>query len=177
MTTIIETDRLLLRPHSTIDFDDYTELWSSHSAKGVGISGTFLTPEESWARLLRFIGHWHHFDFGPFVVFDKATSSTVGEVGLAHFHRGNGVSFDPFPEAMWKIHSSHHGKGIGWEASQSVMNWFDERHTHNRTVCMISPDNLPSLRVATRLGFHRYSEILYNKRAVILFERISVREK
>ncbi|WP_342394626.1 hypothetical protein [Sinorhizobium numidicum] len=50
------------------------------------------------------------FGFGRLFVVDKATNSTVGEVGFAHFHRGHGATFDGSPEAMWKIDSASSGK-------------------------------------------------------------------
>jgi hypothetical protein len=36
---------------------------------------------------------------------------------------------------------------------------------------MISPDNLPSLKLAARVGYRPYAETTYNDHAVRLFER------
>lgn len=44
-------------------------------------------------------------------------------------------------------------QGIATEASAAMMRWAREAHQVNRFVLCISPDNLPSLRVAAKLGF------------------------
>ena len=39
-------------------------------------------------------------------------------------------------------------------------------------VCIIDPDNTPSLRVAERCGFHEYARTTYKGEAIILLERL-----
>jgi RimJ/RimL family protein N-acetyltransferase len=34
-----------------------------------------------------------------------------------------------------------------------VLDWFDREHGRRRVVCMIAPENEPSLKLAARLGF------------------------
>ena len=44
------------------------------------------------------------------------------------------------------------GQGLGLEAAQAAHDWFD-RVVVGRTVCMITPDNEGSLRIAQTLGY------------------------
>lgn len=53
----LETERLILRPHRVQDFEAVAALWAEPEVVRF-ISGTPSAPEESWARLLRYIGHW-----------------------------------------------------------------------------------------------------------------------
>ena len=48
-------------------------------------------------------------------------------------------------------------QGIAMEASEALMRWAREVHNVKRFVLCISPDNLPSLGVAAKLGFRKIS--------------------
>ena len=170
---MIETKRLLLRPHRIEDFEKYVPLWTSVAPIERSIPGlVLLRTEDIWARLLRLIGHWTVFGFGPFVVVDRPSGDIVGEVGFAHFRRGNGPDFDNAPEAMWRIHSDHRGKGIAAEAVEQAVGWFDGRQAVIRTVCMIAPTNTGSLSIAAAQGFRQFSEVVYRDNTMLLFERV-----
>lgn len=173
---MIETKRLLLRPHLLSDFDGYAALWAGAP------EGTSKPPrqsplgnldeEEAWARLLRFIGHWQAFGHGPFLAIERNTDAIVAEAGLAQFRRGIGQNFDRAPEAMWKVDDHRQGSGIASEAMLNVMRWFDAHRQEDRTVCMIHDTNTASKRVADRLGFQRFGHAVHRGDSVLLFERI-----
>lgn len=173
---MIETKRLLLRPHLLSDFDGYAALWagapegSSKPPRQSPLGD--LDEEEAWARLLRFIGHWEAFGYGPFVAVERNTDSIVAEAGLAQFRRGIGQNFDRSPEAMWKVDDQCQGCGVASEAMLSVMRWFDAQRQEDRTVCMIHDTNTASKRVADRLGFQQFGHAVYRGSLVLLFERI-----
>lgn len=172
IVTTIETTRLLLRQHSPDALAGYSELWSTAAPVIAGVPNLPpLSQEEIWARLLRFIGHWTIFGFGPFIVVEKATGSTVGEVGFAHLYRGHGEPFDSSPEAMWKIDGRYQGRGFALEAVQTAIDWFDGQPLTRRTVCMIDPHNIASLRVAKHFNFQQFGNAVYRSNPVILFER------
>jgi RimJ/RimL family protein N-acetyltransferase len=173
MAKTIETKNLILRQHSIDDINGYIEFWSMPSPKIAGVPGVpSLNPEEAWSRLLRFIGHWSVFDFGPLIITDKETKACMGEAGFAHFNRGHGASFDLSPEAMWKIDYRFQGRGLALEAMQAVAKWFDDHKHMKRTVCMIDPENTASLRIAEHLGFQRFKNTTYRSNPVVLFERL-----
>ncbi len=174
--TIVETKRLLLRPHLLSDFDGYAALWagaprgSSKPTRQSPLGN--LGEEEAWARLLRFIGHWEAFGYGPFLAIERSTGSIVAEAGLAQFRRGIGQSFDHAPEAMWKVDDRRQGSGLASETMMNVMHWFDAQRQEDRTVCMIHDTNTASRRVADRLGFQQFGHGVRHGSSVLLFERI-----
>jgi RimJ/RimL family protein N-acetyltransferase len=64
------------------------------------------------------------------------------------------------------------GKGIGLEAMEATLAWFDREHGPRRVVCMISLGNAPSVRLAEKLGFTPLREgTLPTGETVDLFER------
>ncbi len=82
----IETARLLLRPFRREDFPSLCRLWSRPEVAG-RILGRPASPDEVWARLLRYLGLWPLLGFGYWAVTLKATGAHIGDAGIADFHR------------------------------------------------------------------------------------------
>ena len=167
---MIETDRLILRPPSPADFEDSYAI-SSDEVLARFVGAKPATREGAWSMLLRNIGHWSAFDYGIFAVRLKEGGDYVGEVGLAHFSRGLGPSFDPFPEAAWVVASWAQGNGYATEALTAAHAWMAATHRPERTVCLVQPGNLPSMRLAARLGYRNVGETEYRGAATRMFER------
>ena len=68
---ILETVRLILRPHSLDDFASVAALWSEPLVTRFTSGSQPSTPVESWQRLLRYHGLWPALGFGYFAVTDK----------------------------------------------------------------------------------------------------------
>lgn len=168
---MIETERLILRPHKLDDFEPAYAIYSDPVVvRHVG-DGKPGTRQDVWFRLLRFAGHWHLLGYGVFVIEEKATGRVVGETGLADFHRGLGDDFDPFPEAAWIVASDTFGKGYATEAAKAAHDWFEQTRGRQRTVCIIDPDNTASVRVADKLGYRLIGERPFRNDKVLVFER------
>lgn len=167
---MLQTARLKLVPHAPEHFDAYAEFWS----KDPGPFLRSLAPmhqSDAWTRLLRHYGHWTAFGYGPFLGFDE-NNVLVAEAGYLDFKRGVSARFDGVPEAMWKIDLEQNGKGLATEAMAAITQWFDARAIAPRSVCMIDPGNLASIRVAARLGFVEFERTLYRGSPIVLFERV-----
>ena len=128
--------------------------------------------EENWTRILRYAGHWALLGWGLFAIEEKASGRFAGEVGLADFRRGLGADFDGCPEAAWMLDRWAEGQGFATEAIRAATRWHEAAFGATRQVCIVAPDNAPSLRVAEKLGFRRFDERLYQDRTVILHERL-----
>ena len=63
----------------------------------------------------------------------------------------------------------YQGRGFAHEALSAVLDWADQ--TIPRTVCMISPDNAPSLKLAGKLGYTEYAQTTYKDHPIILLAR------
>jgi RimJ/RimL family protein N-acetyltransferase len=170
---VIETARLRLRPHRIDDLQSRMAMTGNpHVMRYFGGAEALQNEEENWSRLLRYAGHWALLGHGLFAIEEKASGRFAGEIGLADFRRGLGSDFDPFPEAAWIVDQWAEGKGYATEAIRGASAWYDESFAPGRKVCIIAPDNLPSLRVAAKLGFTRFSTGEYHGRPIILLESL-----
>ena len=170
---MIETDRLLLRPYNTGDFDDYLNMVSDPSVVRF-LGGQPIAAEDAWNRILRYAGHWALLDFGMFAVFERATGLFIGETGLADFHRGLGHNFDGVAEAAWVFTPASQGRGYAYEAAMAALNWYGSSIDGRRTVCLIAPDNRPSLVLADKLGYIPFGNVVYRGGPYVMLERTSM---
>ncbi|HYC96541.1 GNAT family N-acetyltransferase [Brevundimonas sp.] len=168
MTTLI-TERLTLTPVALSDYDDLRVLWGDADF----IRHIFpapLTGEDVWLRVLRDIGHWEALGHGNWTVRLRDGGDYVGSVGVLDYHRTLEPAFDA-PELGWGVHPRFQGQGLAFEALSAALAWCDDTLNAARTVCMISPENEPSIALARRAGFAPYVETTYKGEPVILFER------
>jgi RimJ/RimL family protein N-acetyltransferase len=165
----LETERLTLRGHRIEDFGDCTAMWSDPAVTR-HIGGEPFTREDVWSRLLRYVGHWALMGFGFWVVREKASGRFVGEIGLAIFERDIEPSLDNTPEIGWVLAPWAHNKGFATEGARAAIAWFESLGSA-RTVCLIDPNNKPSIRVAEKCGYRSVLSTTYKGRPTILFER------
>ena len=167
---ILETSRLKLRAHCLADFPNCAKLWADPVVTQF-ITGKPLTEEESWARLLRYVGHWLLLGFGYWVVEEKATGNYLGEAGFAEHQRDLQPSIKGIPEIGWVFFPHAHGKGFASEAVRAALVWSDQQLPSTKTVCIINTSNLPSLRVAEKCGYRELQRTTYYGRPIIIFVR------
>jgi RimJ/RimL family protein N-acetyltransferase len=166
----LETARLVLRGHRLEDFQPSAAMWGDEAVARF-IGGKPFTPEEVWQRMLRYPGHWALLGFGYWVIEEKAAGRFVGEAGFLNLNRAIEPAFGDTPEAGWVLAPWAHGKGYATEAMTCATTWLDGRFGAGRTVCMISPENGPSIRVAQKLGYREYARAAYKGSPTVLFER------
>lgn len=166
----LESERLTLRGHRVTDYDDSAAMWAEPEVTR-HIGNRPFTREESWSRLLRYVGHWSALGFGYWVVSEKSSGRFVGEVGFSDFKRELVPSFDGAPEIGWVLAPSAHGKGFATEAVRAVVAWGETHFGAARTVCLIDTRNLASLRVAAKCGYEEFARATYKGGPTILLER------
>jgi RimJ/RimL family protein N-acetyltransferase len=167
---VIETERLILRGHRLEDFDALAEMWADPQVARF-IGGKPATREESWARLLRYAGHWSLLGFGYWAVELKAGALFVGDVGFANWQRQITPSLDGMPEGGWVFSSTTHGRGIATEAVQAALAWADSQFDSKTTTCIIGVDNVASIRVAEKGGYREFARAEFKGTEVIQFRR------
>jgi len=171
-TPEIETDRLRLRGHRLEDFAASFAMWSDPVVTRF-IGGKPSSEQQAWSRLLVYAGHWTLLQFGYWVVEEKASGEFIGEAGFANFKRDIDASMRDVPELGWAFASRFHGRGYATEAVGAVIAWGDTQFGSTRTVCLIDPENLASIRVAQKCGYQEFARTPFNGRSTIFFERES----
>jgi RimJ/RimL family protein N-acetyltransferase len=166
---VLETGRLLLRPHRESDLPDCHSMWSDPATVKY-IGGVPATTEEVWARMLRYAGHWTLKRYGYWVVEEKKSGRFAGEVGLADFKRGLVPSLGDAPEMGWVLASWAQGSGYAAEACRRVLEWAERNLAATRFVCLIHPENDASIRLARRLGFTHPQPAEYKGSPTLILE-------
>lgn len=166
----IETARLRLRAHRLDDLDDAIAMWSDPAVTRF-IGGKPSTAQQTWSRLLGYAGHWALLGFGYWAIEETTTGEFAGELGFADFKRDIAPSMRDVPELGWALATRVHGQGYATEAVQAVVAWGDAHFGAARTVCMIDPDNVASIRVAQKCGYQEFARTSFNDRATLFFER------
>jgi len=167
---VLETERTLLRPHRLEDFDAYCAMGTDPAVFRF-IGGRARTREESWQRLLRHPGMWSMIGLGFWAIEDRASGRFIGEAGFHELKRDIEPSIEGVPEAGWSLVGGMQGKGLGSEIVRRIVEWADDELKAPRTVCIIDPENTPSLGAARRCGYREYARTRYHDHATILLER------
>lgn len=167
---VIETPRLRLRGHRAADLPQCVAMWSDPAVTRM-ISGRPSSEQQTWSRLLTYIGHWALMHFGYWVIEEKSSGEFVGEAGFADFKRDIAPAMKNVPEVGFALATRFHGRGYATEAVRAALSWVDANVAHKKTVCLINPENAGSLRVAQKCGYRLFEEGLYNEQRVLFLSR------
>ncbi|MEE2525048.1 GNAT family N-acetyltransferase [Hyphobacterium sp. HN65] len=167
----VKTKRLVLRALKADDFENVHRIWSdAENVKFLG--GKPSTRMESWRRITNSAGMWPILGYGYWAVDEASSGSFIGMVGFADFQRDEPEGFSGDPEIGYVIDKAFHGQGYGREAMAACMQWLDETHGRRRSICMIDPDNIASIRIAERLGYRIFDEGVLGGKTLLLLERL-----
>jgi RimJ/RimL family protein N-acetyltransferase len=108
--------------------------------------------------------------FGYWAVRERASGRFVGDVGMADFKRVMEPPLDA-PESGWALATWAHGRGFATEALRAVLAWGDAHLSSPRTVCIISPENVASIRVADKCGYREAHRTTYKGEPTVVFAR------
>lgn len=170
LAPVIETSRLRLRPHVVSDFDACFAMWSDPIVTRY-IGARPQTSEEVWARVMRYAGMWSLIGMGFWVIEERGSGEFLGEVGVMDARRDMSPPFVDEPEVGWSLRPAVQGRGFASEAVAAAIAWAETILDPPKLVCIISPDNAPSLRLARKLGFFERLRTTYHEESTIQLER------
>ena len=167
---VLETSRLRLRGFRADDFDPWLAM-SRLPAFHRYLSPEPMPAEEVWKLLLRSAGHWVVLGYGFWAVEEKDSGRFVGGVGFLNLKRDLDPPLGDAPEIGWVLDPAVHGLGYASEAVLAALEWSEHHFGPVRTVCIIHPENQPSLRVAAKFGYREYARSTYHGAPIVLLER------
>jgi RimJ/RimL family protein N-acetyltransferase len=141
---VLETERLRLRAFRETDLDRFAEFCASETLTRF-VGGT-SDRRGTWGRIAAYLGHWTMRGYGHWAIEEKAGGRFAGYCGL-----WNPVGW-PEPEVIWGLMGDAHGRGYATEAARRVREFAYRDLGWRTAVSFIAPENLPSQRVAQRLG-------------------------
>lgn len=160
---MLETERLILRPLTGDDFDDYAAMLADPEVAG-GLAETVGTsPADAWRSLATFIGHREIRGYSHWALVEKATGAFVGRAGpwQPYGFPGLGVG--------WCLARAHWGKGYATEAGRAAVRYCFEELAAREVVSVIKPGNVRSISVAERIGHRHLRDLNYRGRPVHLY--------
>jgi RimJ/RimL family protein N-acetyltransferase len=149
----LETERLLLRQFRESDLDAYAEMCADAEVmRFISVGGRVMNRQEAWRHMAMVLGHWQLRGYGFWAVEEKATGALVGRVGC--WQPEGWLGF----EVGWSLARKFWGRGFATEAARASLRYAFEHLDQARVVSLIHPENLPSMRVAERIGERRDGE-------------------
>lgn len=167
----IDTERLRLRRCRLEDFEDLYSLWSEPAVYRY-IGGKAMTENEVWGRFLQTAGGWAVLGFGTWALEERATGRFLGVTGFFDARRDIDASMRGVPEVGWVLAPDAHGRGFGSEAVQAALAWGDAHLEADRTVALIAPENVPSIRLAEKAGYRACGRGAIGEIPVNFYERM-----
>lgn len=149
---VIETDRLILRPLTADDYDDYLALANEPEVARFTLP---LSPAEASERLCDTEREWAERGYGRMAILDRNDRRFLGRSGLHLWSQ-----FDE-TEIGWSLKPSEWGRGYASEAARACLEWGFAKLTLPYITAMIQPDNERSLAVARGLGFEPLREDVF----------------
>lgn len=162
---IIESDRLLFRPHRPSDFEPMAAFYADP------ISSFYGGPcdrEEAWRKFAVYPGHWPLRGYGPWALEEKSSGEFVGMCG-PWYPEGWYA-----PEITWALIPDHHGKGFATEAGVRSLRFVYEQLGWESAVSVIAVDNVASARVAQRMGATLEADVQYRYGDAHLYRHASL---
>ena len=139
----IQTDRLLLRPITLADLDEFVAI---HADAAVTRFVRSFAPDQAIARIRLDQREWAERGHGLVAIIERATGRFIGRAGLKYWPQLDET------EVGWVLRRDAWGHGFATEAGRACLNWGFESLQVRYLTAMIRPDNARSIHVAKRLG-------------------------
>ena len=143
---VIETARLTLRPPAMEDFPRWAAMMADPDA--AKFIGGPQPPETAWRGFMTMAGAWSLTGVAMFSLIERDTGLWLGRIGP-----WTPLGW-PGTEVGWSLHPDAHGQGYGVEAATAAINYAFDTLGWTEVIHCIDPDNVPSQRLAERLGSH-----------------------
>jgi RimJ/RimL family protein N-acetyltransferase len=144
MHPVLETERLRLRLWREDDLDAFADFCADEGS--TRYLGGVCAREAAWRRMAVITGHWALRGYGIWVIEDKATGQFAGYSGL-----WNPEGW-PGQEVTWSVSAAFRRRGYAVEAARRARAYAYDELNWPTAVSVIHPDNVPSKRVADRVG-------------------------
>jgi RimJ/RimL family protein N-acetyltransferase len=152
----MRTDRLLLRPLREADRRTVIEIQTDPRTNRFNPNPPDL--DETVGKFEHWLSHWAEYGFGYVAVIERETGEFLGIGGL----QVRDFAGEDVLNLYYRFRPSAWGKGYASEMATTVVDWAEREVPKRPVVISVAHDNVPSIRVAERLGFTDYIESQYD---------------
>ena len=142
----LETERLVLRPFVMEDLDGIHAVLGD--AEIMRYYPAPFTREQSRRWIEWNLGHYSDHGHGLWVLESKESGDVVGDCGLIP----QTVDGQREVEVGWHVRRDQQRQGLATEAARECIRYGFEDLGRTRLISLIRPENVPSRRVAEKLG-------------------------
>ena len=151
----IETERLILRPFTLDDIPAAHGMNLDERVNEYTGDGGVVSLEETTRRIQEdVLGDYAKYGYGRLAVILKSENKFIGFAGLKYLDDMNEVDLG------YRFLSAHWGKGIATEAAIACLNYGFNTLQLKRIIAMLLPNNIGSIRVLEKTGFHYEKEFM-----------------
>lgn len=150
----LDTERLVLRPFTMDDLDGIHEVLSDPVS--MQYYPAPFTREQSRRWIEWNLGHYRDSGHGLWVLETKDTGELVGDCGLIP----QTVDGQREVEVGWHVRRDRQRQGLATEAARECVRYAFEELGRTRLISLIRPENVPSRRVAEKLGMTVEKEVV-----------------
>jgi RimJ/RimL family protein N-acetyltransferase len=147
MTTIVETDRLLLREFVPDDLEAFCRLVSDPDVTRFTGDGGKSRDEVKQGLEERVFADYRKYGYGRWATVLKATGRVIGFAGLKYLDEVDAVDLG------YRFFKEYWGRGLATEASAAVLRHGFESLGLERVIGITDVENQASIRVLEKLGF------------------------
>ena len=173
---MIETERLLLRKPSLDDLDGFARAFADPETMRYLGTGRTVTRDQVEQGIPRWLEAWEANGLGLFSVDSRATGELLGRVGFLVWDTttwdvGSLESAGDRAEVElgWTIFSEHRRNGYATEAALALRDWALAERGLPRLISLIRPGNVPSVRVAEKIGESFEREVVLMGQPALLY--------
>ena len=173
---LLETERLRLRGFMRSDFEAVYQMGTdAEMTRHKG--GPILSRALAWEKFLRGPAMWPMLGYGMWIAERREDGAVLGQIGYADFMREMEPPLADVPEMAWVLGRASQapdgrGLGFGTEALRATLAWGDANLAAEKVQCIITPDNIPSLKLARKFDFTELRQAPYKGDDVIVLERL-----
>lgn len=159
MPVVLETERTILRPFQPVDAAAAFAWFGDPEVMRFIPSGPDRNPEESLARVLRYIAHEEQHGFSKWIVLDRESGRPIGDAGFVMLPDGRR------PELGYRFAREAWRRGLATEVARRWVEvaapWFG----FSRIYAFALEENQASRQVMEKVGFtFAAHEELYGRR-------------
>jgi [ribosomal protein S5]-alanine N-acetyltransferase len=129
--------------------------------------GGVRTEEQSRCWLRENLRHWHLHEFGLWIFRDIIDGTFVGRCGLRRVEVGG----DNEVELGYVMMRPYWHKGLGIEMTRAILR-ISFASDAGSIIALIQPQNLPSRRLAQRVGFNFERNVTWKSTPAMLFRKV-----
>jgi ribosomal-protein-alanine N-acetyltransferase len=164
---VLETSRLVLRELASDDLDALARIYADPDVRRFFPEGT-LDREETREELEWIVNvYYRRYGYGLWATVLKETGRLIGRCGLLPWAvvpaKTAPLGLDHAPEdpseassveieLAYLLAREHWGRGLATEAARAIVAFGFERFGPDRIICLIDPENIASLKVASNVG-------------------------